>query len=62
MKMLTIFTSILLPLSLLTSVVIVDAPAMTAFMQSPYGFPSLLAAMIAMTAGMLVFFKVKRWM
>jgi magnesium transporter len=62
MKMLTIFTSILLPLSLLTSVVIVDAPVMNAFMQSPYGFPLLLAAMVVMTAGMLVFFRVKRWM
>lgn len=62
MKTLTIFTSVLLPLSLLTSIVIVDAPVMTAFMQGPYGLPSLLAAMVVMTTGMLVFFRVKRWM
>jgi magnesium transporter len=61
MKMLTIFTSILLPLSLLTSIVIIDAPPMTAFMQSPVGLPILLCAMAAITIGMLIFFRVKRW-
>jgi len=62
MKMLTIFTSILLPLGLLSSVAIIDAPVMTNFMQSPIGLPALLVSMLVLTAGMLVFFRVKRWM
>jgi len=62
MKMLTIFTSILLPLSLLSSLVLINAPIVNNFMQSPIGFPALLIAMAAMTAGMLIFFRVKRWM
>jgi magnesium transporter len=62
MKTLTIFTSILLPLSLLSSLVLIDTPIITTFMHSPIGLPALLAAMAAMTLGMLVFFRVKRWM
>jgi magnesium transporter len=62
MKTLTIFTSILLPLSLVTGIVIIDAPIMTDFIQSPLGLPITLATMAAMTAGMLMFFRVKKWM
>ena len=62
MKTLTIFTSILLPLSLVTGIVIIDAPIMTEFINSPLGLPITFVSMAAMTVGMLVFFKVKRWM
>jgi Mg2+ and Co2+ transporters len=62
MKMLTIFTSILLPLSLLSGIVIIDAPVITNFMRSPIGLPIVLMTMAAMTIGMMVFFRVKRWM
>ena len=62
MKTLTIFTSVLLPLSLLNGIVIIDAPVMTNFMHSSQGLPIVLAAMVAITLGMLALFKVKRWL
>lgn len=62
MKTLTIFTSVLLPLSLVTSIVIIDAPITRQFNNSPWGFPITLSIMAIMTAGMLIFFKRKRWM
>jgi len=61
MKTLTIFTSILLPLSLLNGIVIIDAPVITDFMHSPMGLPVVLAMMIMLTLGMLALFKAKRW-
>lgn len=62
MKTLTIFTSILLPLSLVTGIVIIETPVITNFMHSPFGFPTFIGSMIAITVGMLAFFKYKRWM
>ena len=35
---------------------------MTDFMHNPLGFPILLAAMLALTLSMLIFFRVKRWL
>jgi magnesium transporter len=62
MKTLTIFTSILLPLSLLSGIVIIDAPIMRQFIQSPIGLPATLGVMTIITVGMLAYFRVKRWM
>jgi magnesium transporter len=62
MKTLTIFTSILLPLSLITGIVIIETPVISNFMHSPLGFPTVIGSMVAVTLGMLVFFRVKRWL
>jgi magnesium transporter len=62
MKTLTIFTSILLPLSLVTSIVIIDAPITRQFNNSPWGFPITLGIMGVLTVFMLIFFKAKKWM
>jgi len=62
MKTLTIFTSILLPLSLITGLVIIDTPILRTFNNWSWGFPITLGAMGFLTLFMLIFFRRKRWM
>jgi magnesium transporter len=62
MKMLTIFTSILLPLSLVTSIIIIDAPATRAFNEWTWGLPITLCFMATLTLVMLAIFRKKKWM
>jgi magnesium transporter len=62
MKTLTIFTSVFMPLGLVTSIVIIDAPATRILNALPWGFPAIIAFMAAMALGMLAFFKKKKWL
>lgn len=61
MKTLTIFTSILLPLSFFSSLFIIEAPIMREFIHQPYSFAAIIFTMILIAACMLAFFKKKKW-
>jgi magnesium transporter len=61
MKTLTIFTSILLPLSLATNIVIINSPATRAWNESHYGFGVTMIFLGLVTLAMLAFFKKKGW-
>jgi magnesium transporter len=62
MKTLTIFTSVLLPLSLVTSIVIIETPATRAFNDWAWGLPITLSIMGILTLIMLVVFRRKKWL
>jgi magnesium transporter len=62
MKTLTIFTSILLPLSFIADLLKIHAPLTTSFNELPWGFPSTLTVMAMLSAVMLYVFKRKKWM
>jgi magnesium transporter len=62
MKTLTIFTSILLPLSLITGIVIIETPTTRIFKDNPWSFWAIIGFMVILTVSMLAFFKKKKWM
>lgn len=62
MKTLTIFSVIVLPLSLLASIFGMNTTDGMPWLQDPWGFWKVLAIMIVGAIGMLAFFKKKRWL
>jgi magnesium transporter len=62
MKTLTIFTSILLPLSFFSGILLIETPIINHFKESVESFYIILAAMFVITSLMLYIFKKKRWM
>lgn len=60
-KTLTLFTVILMPLSLLTFIYSMDIPWIP-LRQSPYAFWALIGLMLLISGGMYQFFKQKRWL
>lgn len=60
-KVLTIITTIFIPLSFVASIYGMNFRSMPELDQ-PWGYPAALALMAAMAGGMLIYFKRKRWM
>lgn len=62
MKTLTIFSVIILPLSLLAGIFGMNTTDGMPFLQDPIGFWKILIVMVIGTFGMLAYFKKKRWL
>ncbi len=61
MKILTIITTIMMPLSVIAGIYGMNFHYMPE-LRSPYGYPAVLGVMLLISAGMLVFFRRKRWL
>lgn len=61
MKVLTIFAAIFIPLTFMAGVYGMNFDHMPE-LHAPYGYPILLGAMLAVTGGMLYFFRRKNWL
>jgi magnesium transporter len=61
MKFLTLFSAVLMPLSLLAGIYGMNFQRMPG-LDSPYGFPLILSAMAAAAGGVLLFFHRKGWL
>ena len=61
MKTLTIFSVIVFPLTLLAAVFGMNVPSMP-LVSLPYGFWWIVVVMLFGVAGMLIFFKIKKWL
>ena len=62
MKMLTVFSVIMLPLTLISSIWGMNFPESLPFMHSPIGFWVISAGMLLLMGGMIFFFCKKKWL
>ncbi len=62
MRILTIFSVVLIPLTLLASIFGMNTVHAMPFIDSPYGFWLVIGIMFLLMLGMLSFFKSKKWM
>lgn len=61
MRALTIFMSILLPITFITTLGLIEAPLLHNFIVGPYGLSALLGSIFVTTVTMLAVFRAKRW-
>ena len=61
MKFLTLFSAVLMPLSLLAGIYGMNFQRMPG-LDSPYGFPLIVLTMVATAGGVLLFFRRKGWL
>jgi magnesium transporter len=60
MRVLTVFSAIVLPLSLIAGIYGMNFEVMPE-LAKPWGYPFVLGGMVALAAGMLVWFRRKGW-